>query len=520
MPGRRLKDEERRLLQFWAEPPAKFPEPLLKGIAIEGPPTLRGIERLQVPFDYPITAICGRNGVGESTVLSLTAFSAGRPSNWTVPSWAALPSSRKSVATAYAWNDFFFRHFEDPPYDGLKIKFAYSLSGNDIEIVRVRTSSRWQTMPDPGRSSRPRFPRRPIEFVSLARILPPSEVHHVRQKFGTKNRADVSQLNCETRNAISQIFNRPYDRIEVHETGGASLAKCRVGAGYSGFDMGAGENAAIAILFALQRLPIGGLLLVEEIEHGLHPEAQHLLIDVLTAMVERKKRQIIFTTHSEHIIDRLPRQARVLLERVGTEHSVVPSPTTRLVMSNMMGVEQPEATLYVEDNFSEVLVSRCLPKEIRGRVRVIPVGDKSRVAGQLGAHIRGGNEGPAMCVFDGDCNEAEIKGWMRREGVRADQPTHMCLPGDNLSPEQWVVRELASDPYFTKFADRIECDSQEATDVLNRLRVLPDHHDVPYQLAELTGLSEIEAVSVLVDSLASAHPSLEEIRNMIRKMID
>jgi len=126
VPGRRLSNEEKRLTEFWTEPPANFSMPLLKGVTIEGPPTLRGIERLRVPFDYPITAICGRNGVGKSTILALSAFSSRRPNDWTVAPWPTSPTRKQPVLTTYAWNDFFFRHADDPPYDGLTIKFAYS----------------------------------------------------------------------------------------------------------------------------------------------------------------------------------------------------------------------------------------------------------------------------------------------------------------------------------------------------------------------------------------------------------
>ena len=79
MPGRRLNDDERRLLAFWREPSASFPHPLLKGITLEGPPPLRGIENIHAPFDYPITAICGRNGAGKSTLLGLGCAFRGTP---------------------------------------------------------------------------------------------------------------------------------------------------------------------------------------------------------------------------------------------------------------------------------------------------------------------------------------------------------------------------------------------------------------------------------------------------------
>ena len=263
MPGRRLSIEESRLLKFWTKPPAKFKSPLLKGLTIEGPPALRGIERLRIPFDYPITAICGRNGVGKSTILALAAFSSRRPQDWMAAPWPTRPTRRPPRFTSYAWKDFFFRHADDPPYDGLNIRFSYSLAGDDIEIERRWINGRWRTMPDPGRSRVPTFPSRPIEFVSLARILPPAELQHVRRNFGERRKPLILQLEPKMCAAMSAIFRRTYSNIEIHEVGGVSLARCSTDADYTGFDMGAGENAMIAILARLQRLPEGGLLIVE-----------------------------------------------------------------------------------------------------------------------------------------------------------------------------------------------------------------------------------------------------------------
>ena len=342
MPGLRLSCEEKRLLKFWTDPPANLEMPLLKGLAIKGPPALRGIERLRVPFEYPITAICGRNGAGKSTILSLAAFSSHRPENWNVATWPTRPRRKPPNLGNYAWKDFFFHHADDKPYEGLNIRFYYTLSGNDIEIERQWISTNWHTVPDPGRSKKPKFPNRPIEFVSLSRILPPAELQHVRLNFGRSMTPRIRLLEQDMCDAMSAIFRKRYSKIEVHEVGGASLARCSTDANYSGFDMGAGENAMITILWKLQCLPPGGLLIVEEIEHGLHPEAQCYLVDALTRIVSRKKQQIIFTTHSSHIIDRLPREGRVLLERVGSDHRVVSSPTTRLALANMTGSLNPK----------------------------------------------------------------------------------------------------------------------------------------------------------------------------------
>ena len=302
MPGRHLSSRERRLAKFWREPPASFEEPLLKGITLRGPPSLRGIRDIHAPFDYPITAICGKNGAGKSTILGLAAFSARRPSAWSV-SPRRVPSVRPALrGMSFAWDEFFFRRPGDPTLAGLTVQFDYTHRGDDLQVSRVRTTNGWASVPDPGRSGTPRLPERPIDFVSLARIIPPGELRTLRRQSSGGLGGRVVSLTEASVGAMSSIFEQPYDSVELHAERDVPLVHCSGTARYTGFDMGSGENSAVAIFGALERLPLGGLLLVEEIEHGFHPLAQKRLVDVLTEMVSGQKRQIICTTHSESLV--------------------------------------------------------------------------------------------------------------------------------------------------------------------------------------------------------------------------
>ena len=519
MPGRRLNDHELALIQFWSEPPEGFDQPLLKSVTIEGPPTIRGIERIRVPFDYPMTALCGRNGVGKSTILALAAFSSGKPNDWTVAPWPTSPSRNQPKSTAYAWKDFFFRHHSDPQYDGLKVRFAYSLKGNDIELVRRWENSRWKTLPDPGRSRPLTFPKRPIEFVSLARILPPSELQHLRRQFGQTQMTDIVGLSADMCNCLSEIFRQDYQQVEIHEAGGVSLARCVAGANYSGFDMGAGENALITMLYRLQRLPLGGLLIIEEIEHGLHPEAQSVLIDELTKIVKAKRQQIIFTTHSEHVLDRLPQEGRVLLECVAGQHRAISAPTTRLALANMTGIPQPEATIFVEDEFAAALTAHAIPRELRTRVRILPIGSSSKLATQLAAHRRAENPGPAKCLFDADCRQAEIEGWLRSEELPEDETSYAFLPGDNLPPEKWVLNAVRDEAHLMKFAAVFGFDREEAQEEIERLLALRNHHNIPFELAQRVALSEKEVLTMMVAAVAPEHEDFGALRETVRQLL-
>jgi predicted ATPase len=51
------------------------------------------------------------------------------------------------------------------------------------------------------------------------------------------------------------------------------------------------------------------LVLIEEIENGLHPLATERMVEYLIDAATRKKLQVIFTTHSEYALKNLPQEA-------------------------------------------------------------------------------------------------------------------------------------------------------------------------------------------------------------------
>ncbi len=61
-------------------------------------------------------------------------------------------------------------------------------------------------------------------------------------------------------------------------------------------------------LVALRKAPEGSLLLIEEVENGLHPTRIHLLVQAIEAAVEARSLQVIATTHSPLVLNALSPQ--------------------------------------------------------------------------------------------------------------------------------------------------------------------------------------------------------------------
>jgi hypothetical protein len=62
-------------------------------------------------------------------------------------------------------------------------------------------------------------------------------------------------------------------------------------------------------LIALRTAPPGSLLLMEEIENGLHPTRAHLLVEAMEAATQTRGVQVIATTHSPLVLNALSREA-------------------------------------------------------------------------------------------------------------------------------------------------------------------------------------------------------------------
>ncbi len=68
---------------------------------------------------------------------------------------------------------------------------------------------------------------------------------------------------------------------------------------------GFGTNALVQLLFEVVRAVPGATVMIEEPEIHLHPRAQAKLASVLVEQAKADGKQLIMTTHSEHIVGRL-----------------------------------------------------------------------------------------------------------------------------------------------------------------------------------------------------------------------
>jgi hypothetical protein len=361
-----------------------------------------------------------------------------------------------------------------------------------------------------------------VDFLPLGRILPAYEMAGVRSTFlKPECQHDTASLTPEFRQLLSYILGKEYRFAEIQQTRRYSIQRCEAGAIYTGFNMGGGEACIINLLHLLQRMPRAGLLVIEEIEAGSHPEAQIKLAEVLVRISLQKNLQIICSTHSHTFIDSLPRQARLLIKKSGGEHSLFESPSTRFAMHEMTGEAQPELIIYCEDKVAAMLISEALPIPLRARVKVQDIGSDATVIRQGVSHIRSGFPMRSLCVLDGDSDEADVMRWIRSEcGDRCDiTPEFVVLPGDGLPPEKWVVEQLRHQAYQTTFASCFGCSMPEARAHTEALQVELEHHGLGYVLHRRTNLDNSDCVQRTMRAVAPRHPQLDPLREKVENLL-
>ncbi len=223
-----------------------------------------------------------------------------------------LPKRNNSY---YTFSDFFIQSEEERAIEGILIQY-HILHNNwnkkpkervGVQVRKKEYGGRWNEY-----SSRM---KRNVVFFGIDRVVPHSEksvYKSYRSHFKPSERKGWEEVVKEI---VSKILNKNYDDFWYKKYRGYRLPMVKSGNNtYSGFNMGAGENALFEIFSVIYSCPHGVLLVIDEIELGLHEEAQTRFIEELKKVCKKRKVQIICTTHSYNIMASVPPEARFFVE--------------------------------------------------------------------------------------------------------------------------------------------------------------------------------------------------------------
>lgn len=426
---------ERRLRELWDSLQGKKPHlpHFLSEIYLDG---IRGLDDLRVLFDYPVSVIAGGNATGKSTVLFAAACA------YKVPG-AGIKDFVPSTLFPYYSPKLGDRQ---DILQRITLEFNYQ-TPDGIRSMRWRRNKGWSRSFF-GRQNASQ-PERPVYLRTLSNLSNPSEVRGFLNSMSRlKANPQETALTPSQIEFVHQMLPFRYSEVVDLSDGKKNLlfAAQEGGAVYSELHMAAGERALLRLSKEIAQLD-GALVLIDEVEAGLHPWVQQLLMLHLQQLALRNDLQIIVTSHSPVILDAVPTHGRIFLDRDEESGKIIVRPPYRDVIQNALyGRSSEVLKLLCEDEIAEGILKGVfdllLSKE-RIKWESVKIG-RDTGASEFPMHARAlakfGQLQNTIFILDGDQQDGEIAQKIQAAGGGINIPI-LFLPGSD-APENWVWDKL------------------------------------------------------------------------------
>lgn len=346
---------------------------------------MRGFFGEDITFDFPVTALIGPNGSGKSAILGTAAcaYKAIGPSTF-------FPKSAVGDETMSGWKaDYEIIDKLLSPRQTIK----RSVNFRQLKWVRGEVLSR------------------DVLFFGIERTVPAGEKTIfkalARRKYKHKN--PVNKVAEDVAKQVEHILGKSVSNYKTTDFGSNQtfLIGNQGDHTYSEFHFGAGESSIIRMVTEIESAPENSLILIEEIENGLHPIAARRMVEYLIDVAERKSIQAIFTTHSDHAIAPLPNEAIWACIDGKLRQGKLSVEALRAVSGRI----DKDVAIFVEDAFAKYWVDAILREKLGSRFEQVEIHAVHGDGNAVGTHISH-RKNPAitsrsLCVIDGDSRQTE-----------------------------------------------------------------------------------------------------------------
>lgn len=503
---------EKRLKQLWEPLRGKKPHlpHFLDEIQLQG---LRGIDDLRLKFDYPVSVLAGGNASGKSTALFATACAyrvPGARARDFVPS-TLFPDYRPGVGQ------------RSDEARKISINFEYS-TPEGHRSMRWLHSTGWKR----------RFvgcenavqPERRLYLRTLSNLSRPSEVRGILSMSRMKSALKETPLTASQIEFAQQMLPFRYSEFVNLSNGKKDMlfATQERGVAYSELHMSAGERAVLHLVREIAQID-GALVLIDEVEAGLHPWVQQLLMLQLQDVALRRNLQIIVTTHSPVVLDAVPSNGRIFLDRDQETGRVTVRPAYRDVVQNALyGRSSNVLNLLCEDDAAEGVLRGIfdvlLPQE-NIRPESVRIG-RDTGAEQFPMHATAfrkfGQIQNFVFLLDGDKRASDVQSRSHEES-QTKVPV-LFLPGQS-APEVWIWDRLQQRP--DRMAREISLAAADLKERTGRLDAIYDSAaDKPGTIAKakLGGLANALGRAAPEICRLVARAEVEEEKSEIQPLVE
>lgn len=448
-------------------------EPYLHSVTIYDSTQLRGISTGILKVEFPVSVICGENGSGKTTFLSLAilGFHASK-----------LPLTPLRNIEYFDFNYFFRSTVKDRHDQGIQVGWKYT---DDSEDRIEKGHQRWLRYIR--NNGQPKRPVRGTEFIGISRITPAFEKKNYHSYFSKKGNFKERDRGNNLKRYVSRIMSKSYVALSelTHSNTAGTHAVHNYNDTHTSFNAGAGEECLSNIVGTLLDCPEGSIVAIEEIEIGLHPSTLPKLSDAILEIALNRKLQILITSHSAEFLRAFPKEGLILATRVDGEVEFMNQPNVEYAISRIGGNHSSAASILCEDKTAGKLISSALPARVRSVCPVIGFGGKDELIEKAKTIKKFSPSETILIVWDGAADESYV------EQAESNGFTGLRLPG-NQEPEDYLISKLntANGKAFLK--KEFGLTASELHTLSGRINSLEDCHDLPFVLAECLKMPESE----------------------------
>ncbi len=376
----------------------------------------RHITNLEFTFDHSVTVISGTNKIGKTSLLLLIACSHENFLKYD----ATKP---ETILRNHTWRDV----LTFTSYESSTRNYSYELFwrvGTDNRQGEGKRAANKQSWTGLGKLSsdvarmNAKIRTKEVRLIDLERLLP------ARNFSNSLMRKTISAPQVRLHQDIEQAFNYILEiptPVEIHKIGShinkvAYLIIPTAAVGnepYSSYNAASGEESLINILVDIFESAQDSLILIDEIEAGIHPNVQRRLASIIQYVSWHHKKQFILTTHSPTLLSAFPQKSRKFIDIAPNgAYEAISSISVNAAFSKMDSKAYPLVQLYCEDTEAEFIIQNILvtisqtKKYFSRLINIIVSGPIDQVKNDYERHKR---NFPQLrlkigycCVFDGD----------------------------------------------------------------------------------------------------------------------
>lgn len=413
----------------------------------------RHIRNLTLEFKHPISVISGTNRSGKTTALMAIAcshYNFQRPNvnngRLERATWGSVVRFTSQDVQGHAW--------------AYHVKYRVGTNERTSAGSKNAASSKWSGVAKKsGQIGKPISGHlnggRTVILIDLNRISPS---RHLSKSYYNKSRrlpGGTFVNQDKVNDYLSYVLEDNYNVEQIAPAADSTIFKFNTTSvsHYTSFNTASGEDVLVSILTQILAAPQNALVLIDEIEVGLHPKIQRRLMDVLYMISKDEHKQFIVTSHAYAILDSVPTESRLFIEANAAGCRCMNGLTTYETLTRMDSEAFPVATVYVEDEESKMIIERAVCEIVAtnvgfGRlIRVVVIGSADKTYNYFVTRKESRQHEPntskPACVLDGDMEN------IRSAGVLKYPPQEgLFFHYSNMAPEKMLLQEyLAKHPH-------------------------------------------------------------------------